>query len=114
MARSGAVRGGMGILVICSYKAKPERGDEAWRLIRSHVSILRRHDLVTGREVSHAAGPDGVFVEIFEWASEEKSRSAPTIHEIGEHWKAMAEVMDFVPLASLPQAQHPFAHFTPI
>src|SRR5271154_966841 len=101
----------MGILVFCSYKAKPGREDEARRLIGGHVPALRRHDLVTGREAVLAAGPEGVFVELFEWASEDASRSAPTIHEIGEHWKAMAEVMDFVPLASLPQAQHPFAHF---
>jgi len=26
----------------------------------------------------------------------------------------MSEVMDFVPLAQLPEAQHPFAHFTPV
>jgi hypothetical protein len=27
---------------------------------------------------------------------------------------AMSEVMDFVPLASVPEAQHPFAHFSPL
>jgi hypothetical protein len=26
----------------------------------------------------------------------------------------MSEVMDFVPLAGLAEAQHPFAHFSPI
>jgi hypothetical protein len=104
----------MGIVVICSYKAKAGREDEARRLIEAHAPALRRNGLITARPLVHAAGPDGVFVEIFEWESEEKSRSAPTIHEIGEHWKAMAAAMDFVPLASLPQAQQSFAHFTPI
>jgi len=101
----------MSILVICSYKAKPGREAETRRLIDSHVTLLRKHDLITPREVVRATGPDSVFVEIFEWASEEKSRSAPGIPEIGAHWKAMAEAMDFVPLGSLAEAQHPFAHF---
>ena len=104
----------MGIVVICSYKARSGHEAEALRLIEAHVPALRRHDLITAREAVLAAGPDGVFVEIFEWESEAKSRSAPAIHEIGEHWKAMAEAMDFVPLASLPQAQNPFSHFTPV
>jgi hypothetical protein len=38
----------------------------------------------------------------------------PGIAEIGAHWKAMSEVMDFVPLASLPEGQHAFAHFSPL
>jgi quinol monooxygenase YgiN len=104
----------MGIVVICSYKAKPGHEDEAQRLVEAHAPALRRNGLITARPVVRAAGPEGVFVEIFEWESEEKSRSAPAIHEIGEHWKAMAAVMDFVPLASLPRAQQPFAHFTAI
>jgi hypothetical protein len=103
----------MSILVICSYKAKPGRETEARHLIDSHVTVLRKFDLITPREVVRAHGPDGVFVEIFEWASEEKSRGAPSIPEVGAHWKAMAEAMDFVPLSSLPEAQHPFAHFNP-
>ena len=45
---------------------------------------------------------------------EEKSRAAPTIAEVGAQWKAMAEAMDFVGLASLPETQSPFAHFTPL
>ena len=104
----------MGILVICSYIPKPGREDEARRLMDGHVPLLRRHGLVTERTVVRAAGKAGALVEIFEWASEEKSRAAPTIAEIGAHWKAMAEAMDFVPLASLPEAQAPFAHFSPL
>ena len=95
----------MGILVICSYKPKPGREDEARRLMAGHVPLLRQHGLITDRAVVQGAGKDGELVEIFEWASEEKSRAAPTIAEIGAHWKAMAEAMDFVPLASLPEAQ---------
>ena len=104
----------MGILVICSYRPKPGHDEKARALMAGHVPLLRRHGLVTERDAIRGAGKDGELVEIFEWASEEKSRGAPTIADVGAHWKAMSEALDFVPLASLPEAQRPFAHFTPI
>ena len=104
----------MGILVICSYKPKPGMESEARRLMAAHVPLLRAHGLITERAVVRGAGKDGELVEIFEWESEEKSRAAPAIPEIAAHWKAMSEAMDFVPLASLPEAARPFAHFLPV
>ena len=59
-------------------------------------------------------GKDGELVETFAWESLEKSRGAPGIAEVGAQWKAMSAGMDFVPLASLPEAPHAFAHFNPI
>jgi quinol monooxygenase YgiN len=104
----------MGILVICSYRPKPGHEEEARQLMQGHVPLLRRHDLITGRAVFQGVGQEGELVEIFEWESREKSRGAPALPEIGAHWKAMSAVMDFVPLAQLPEAQHAFAHFNPI
>ncbi len=104
----------MGILVICSYKPHPDHEDEARLLMQGHVPLLREHDLITDRTVVQGTSADGTLVEIFEWQSAEKSRGAPAIAEIGAHWKAMSAVMDFVPLAGVPEAQHPFAHFTPL
>jgi hypothetical protein len=104
----------MGILVICSYKSRPGREDEARRLMAAHVPTLRKHGLVTDRPVVQGMGKDGALVEIFEWESQEKSASAHAIPEIGALWEAMAEVMEFVPLASFSEAQREFAHFTPL
>jgi hypothetical protein len=104
----------MGILVICSYRPKPGREDEARLLMEGHVPLLRAHGLITERAVVQGVAAAGELVEVFEWESIEKSRGAPAIAEIGAHWKAMGEVMDFVPLAQLPEAQHAFAHFNPI
>jgi len=103
----------MGILVICSYRPKAGQDNAARRLMAGHVPLLRRHGLISDRAVAQGVAKNGELVEIFEWASEEKSRAAPTIPEIGAHWKAMSEAMDFVPLASLPEAQRSFAHFMP-
>ncbi len=104
----------MGILVICSYRPKPGHENDARRLMAEHVALLRAHGLVTERTVVQGEAKDGALVEIFEWESLEKSRGAAAIGEVGAHWKAMSAVMDFVPLASLPEAQQPFAHFSPI
>ena len=83
-------------------------------LMQAHVPLLREHQLITDRAVVQGAARDGELVEIFEWESLEKSRGAPAIAEIGAHWKAMSQVMDFVPLAQLAEAQHAFAHFMPV
>jgi quinol monooxygenase YgiN len=104
----------MGILVICSYRPHPGHEDEARMLMQAHVPLLREHGLITAREVVQGVAKDGELVEIFEWESVEKSRSAPAIAEIGAHWKAMSAVMDFVPMASIAESQHAFAHFTPL
>ena len=104
----------MGLLVICSYRPRAGREDEARMLMAGHVPLLREHGLITSREAVQGVAADGALVEIFEWESVEKSRGAATISEIGAHWKAMSEVMDFVPLAQLDEAQHAFAHFHPI
>lgn len=104
----------MGILVICSYRPHPGHEDEARMLMAGHVPLLRAHHLITDRPVVQGVAKDGALVEIFEWESVETSRGAAGIAEIGGHWKAMSAVMDFIPLAQLDEAQHAFAHFTPI
>jgi hypothetical protein len=104
----------MGILVICSYRPHVGYEDEARMLMQVHVPLLRQHKLITDRAVVQGVAKDGELVEIFEWESMETSRGAPAIAEIGAHWKAMSQVMDFVPLAQVSEAQHAFAHFNPI
>lgn len=104
----------MGVLVICSYRPRPGHEEEARALMAAHVPLLREHGLITERPVVQGIAKDGELVEIFEWESVEKSRGAPTIAEIGDHWKAMSQVMDFVPMAQLAECQHAFAHFEPV
>ena len=101
----------MGILVICSYRIRRGHEAEARRLLEEHVPLLRRHGLITDRPAIQGKGVADTLIEIFEWESVEKSRLAPSIPEIGAHWQAMAEAMNFTPLALLPEAQRPFANF---
>ena len=64
----------MGILVICSYKAKAGQEAEVRTLMQEHLPMLQRLGLATARPGTMMEGKDGVFVEVFEWASEAASR----------------------------------------
>jgi len=84
----------------------------AWSIAYGTGQLV--NGLITDRKEVQGVAANGELMEVFEWESVEKSRGAPAIAEIGAHWKAMGEVMDFVPLSEVPEAQHPFAHFNPI
>jgi len=81
-------------------------------LVVQHVPTLKRLDLVTVRPAVHATAADGTRVEVFEWKSQDASRSAHSQPEITALWEAMSKVANFVPLNSLPETSRPFAHFT--
>jgi hypothetical protein len=102
----------MTLLVICSYKPKPGQSQGLKDIMAEHVPALQKLGLATARAPFHGQGQDGVMVEIFEWASEQASRSAHDHPEVKRIWGRFAEVCDFVSLASIPEAQRPFAHFS--
>lgn len=104
----------MGIIVICSYRAKPEKEAALKDLLLRHVPALRRLKLATDRPVIHARSKDGTFLEIFEWASEEASRGAHDHPEVQRLWGEFADVCEFVPMSGLEELARPFAHFTPL
>ena len=103
----------MGIVVICSYRPKPGDEDKFLALLKKHQPALRAEGLITNRAPIFMKSSDGAVLEIFEWVSEDASRGAHANTKIGPIWDTMAEVADFVPLASVEQAQTPFAHFEP-
>lgn len=102
------------ILVICSYKAKPGQEPGLREIIREHVPALQKLGLATARAPMAMRGADGVYVEVFEWASEAASRSAHDHPEVKRIWGRFAEVCEFIPLASVSEAGRPFAHFQPV
>ena len=54
----------MGILVICSYRPKPGREEEARLLMQDHVPLLREHGLITERLEVQGVAASGEMVEI--------------------------------------------------
>ena len=104
----------MGIVVICSYKPHEGHETEFVGLLEKHQPTLRAEGLITDREATFLKSKEGIYVEIFEWESEDAARSAESNEAVQGIWGPMAQVASFVPLSSVEQAQTPFAHFDPI
>ena len=102
------------VLVICRYKPHDGRDDDVRALVARHAPVLIAEGLVTDRPFVHATAADGSLLEIFEWRSEDASRSAHTNPAVMEIWGGLGECASFAPLGELSEAQSPFAHFTPL
>jgi len=99
------------IVVICSYRPKPGKTDALVELLKDHVPTLRMLGLATGYPRTLMTSENGTVLEIFEWTSEQASRSAHDNPEVKKMWDAIGAVADFVPLSGLSEVVKPFAHF---
>jgi hypothetical protein len=100
-------------MVIAVYRPKPGCEEALVRLVKTHVPDLRQLGLVTERAATMMQAQGGVIIEVFEWlpGAVEAAHDNPEVKEI---WRAFAEVCDYVPLASLPEAKSLFSHFSPL
>lgn len=101
----------MGIVVICSYKPNDGQDGPFLKLLQAHYGVLQDEGLITDRPVTYLQSDDRIYLEIFEWASEDASRSAHSNEKVQAIWSEMAKVCAFVPLSELEEAKTPFAHF---
>ena len=104
----------MGIIVIAGYKPKPGKGGALKELMKTHLPRLKAENLVTGRESIMMEAADGTILEVFEWLSAEAIQSAHTNPAVLEMWGEYAEVCDYVPVGSLPEADNLFSSFKPV
>lgn len=104
----------MGRIVIVAYKPKPGKTDALKKLTKSHVPRLLAEGLVTNRAPVIAETADGTVVEVFEWLSDEAIVQAHKNPEVKKMWGEYAEVCDYVPLSTLPEAADLFATFNPV
>jgi quinol monooxygenase YgiN len=104
----------MGRIVIACYRPKPGKRDALRRLIVDHVATLRGQKLVTERVPITMEAQDGTIVEVFEWASHAAIEAAHANPAVLAMWEAYAEVCDYVPLTSVPEAADLFAEFEPV
>jgi hypothetical protein len=98
-------------VVMALYRPHAGKDADLRDLIAEHVPALRRAGLITERPTLLLRAGDGTYVEIFEWASAEASRSAHGAPEVGRIWDAMERVADFVSLDTLAESKRPFTHF---
>ncbi|MEZ4647316.1 MAG: hypothetical protein R3E97_00780 [Candidatus Eisenbacteria bacterium] len=101
----------MGRFVIAAYKPKPGMEDDLRAVVASHLDVLRAESLVTDRPAYVMTAANGTIVEVFEWSSAEaiaKAHGNPAVQKL---WEEFGRVSEYVPLASLEEANQMFAEF---
>jgi len=104
----------MGRFVIAAFKPRPGKADDLLQVVAKHWRILQEQGLVTARpRVAMQAG-DGTVIEVFEWTSAQAIEQAHQNPAVLELWTEFEAACEYVPLASLAEAGHPFSEFTPL
>ena len=101
----------MGRFAIAVYKPKDGKRDQLLRVVRKHMEVLRAEQLVGDRSAYVMQAGNGAVVEVFEWLSADAIRKAHELPAVQALWAEFSAVCDFVPLATLPEAQDMFAEF---
>lgn len=104
----------MGRFVIVAYKPKAGMELALNALVGKHLRVLAHERLVTERSAYVMRGKDGTLLEVFEWRSVEAIASAHVNPAVMTLWAEFAAVCDYVPLATLAEAQLMFAEFEPV
>ena len=101
----------MGRFVIVAYKPKPCMDEQLLAAVRKHLDVLRSADFVTDNPAHVMRAADGTIVEVFEWRSADAIRQAHGHPAVQALWAEFGAACDYVPLASLAEAQQMFAEF---
>jgi hypothetical protein len=101
----------MGRFVVVAYKPKIGRESALAAAVERHLRVLREEGLATEREAYVMRAADGTMVEVFEWRSAEAIQQAHGNPAVQALWGEFAEVCDYLPLASVPEARALFAEF---
>jgi hypothetical protein len=100
--------------VIACYKPKPGKAEALNNLMKTHVPRLKAEGLVTDRQSIMMQAADGTIIEVFEWLSAAAIERAHHNPAVLQMWAEYAEVCDYVPLSTLPEAGNMFAGFTAV
>jgi len=101
-------------IVIVAYRPRPGKGDVLLAEIRDHHPFLRSEGLATDRAPVIMRSADGTVIEIFEWASPAAMQEAHASTRVQAMWARFAQVCDYVPVASVPEAGSLFSEFEPL
>lgn len=101
----------MGRFVIAAFKPKPGRQQALAALVERHWGVLRDQGLVTDRPRFAMRAANGTLIEVFEWRSAQAVEQAHENPAVRALWAEFEEACDYVPVAGLPEAQHPFSEF---
>lgn len=104
----------MGRFVIAAFKPRPGRQEQLLAVVAKHWSVLQEHGLVTDRPRYAMQSADGTVLEVFEWRSAEAIESAHANPAVQALWAEFESVCEYIPLAAVAEAQHPFSEFKPL
>jgi len=104
----------MGIIAVVGYKPKKGQAATLRKLMESHISVLKKEDLVTERDSIVMEAQNGTIIEVFEWKSQEAIEKAHSNRNVIAMWDEYAEVCDYVPVASIPETSKLFSEFKPV
>lgn len=104
----------MGRFVIAAFRPKAGMQAQLRAVVRKHWDVLKDRGLVTDRPRYAMQAGDGTVLEVFEWRSAEAVEQAHHDPAVRALWAEFDAVCDYVPLAVLAEAQHPFSEFEPL
>jgi quinol monooxygenase YgiN len=104
----------MGRTVIVVFRPKRGREHELEELLKEHVPILRKEQLVTDRKPFVMKSSEGVFVEVFEWKSQEAIKQAHTNMEVGKLWDRFGQVCDYDTAVNVKEFHDLFSEFASV
>lgn len=101
----------MARFVIAVYKPKDGKDAQLASAVKTHMKVLREQGLVTDREAYVMRAADGTLIEVFEWRSADAVRQAHENPAVQALWEQFGDACEYVPLASVAEAQQMFAEF---
>ncbi|MCB1216310.1 hypothetical protein KDL44_02895 [bacterium] len=89
---------GTGIVVVCTFRVKEGADAQFEELLARHWPTLNELGLVTARPTQLFKGDEKgggrVFIEVFEWLSEDASRRAHELQEVMAIWEPMGALVE--------------------
>ncbi len=68
------------------YKPHTNKGNKLKKLLSNHIPILKSNKLITNREPVLVQSKNGIYIEIFEWKSNDAIEEAHENPEIQKLW----------------------------
>jgi hypothetical protein len=104
----------MGRTVIVVYRPKKGKDQELYQLLKKHLSVLKKENLVTDRKPYVMKSSEGIFVEVFEWKSKEAIKAAHTNAAVGALWGEFSEVCEYDAAVNVKEFHNLFSEFETI
>jgi len=101
------------IVSIVAYTPKKRKSKQLYDLLKRHVTVLRKENLVTKRPSVLLKSNEG-YVEIFEWKSGKSIDDAHKNSTVTKMWAKFNVCCEYTPLEKLEECKMMFANFKPL